>query len=309
MFKFKKIMFLISIILVVLTFFSGCDMFSDGSKDATTPQYGELPEQSTTVATKSDSKAKISFLDVGQADCILLEFSGKTMLIDGGNREDGKNVVNYIKKSGYDYIDFMVETHSHEDHIGGLPTVLSEISVGQVFMPSKAARTTIYKEFISSIDKNGAKKIIPEENRVIYNDSKACVTVISKDNKTDGVDLNDTSIVIKFEYGKNSFIFTGDAGTSVEKDIMSRYSKDFLDVDVLKVGHHGSKTSSSVEWLKTLSPKYAVIMCEKGNKYGHPHKQTLNNLSKLKIETLRTDLSGTIVMTTDGSQISVKKSK
>lgn len=294
----------------------GCDNFFVNSNNDTSNSvvYGELPTEKETEKKSESSKsnnsiAKVHFIDVGQADSIFLEFSGKTMLIDGGNKEDGDLVVNYIKKCGYSTLDYMVATHPHEDHIGGLPDVLSNIKTKEVYLPKTKTNTQIYKSFEKGIKKNGSKKIVAKKDLEIYKDSKATITIISDETAVDTTDLNDSSIVIKFAYGSNSFMFTGDAGTAVEDNILKRYSEDFLNIDVLKVGHHGSRTSSSEKWLKTLSPQYSVIMCEKNNKYGHPHKQTLNKLSKIKTKVLRTDLLGTIVFKTNGNSIEYQNAK
>ena len=313
---FKKFIIALSCLLFSLLF-AGCDMFSFEIVDDSTNSsniYGELPtakatEKGTTPTQKDNSVAKVHFIDVGQADSIFLEFSGKTMLIDGGNKDDGTLVVDYIKKCGYSNLDYMIATHPHEDHIGGLPDVLSSFKTKEVYLPKTKAGTQIYKSFEKGIKKNGAKKIVAKKDLEIYKDSKTTVTIISDENAVDTTDLNDSSVVIKFTYGSNSFMFTGDAGTAVEDNILKRYPSDFLNVDVLKVGHHGSKTSSSEKWLKTLSPKYSVIMCETNNKYGHPHKQTLNKLNKIKTKVLRTDLAGTIVFETNGESIKYLQAK
>jgi len=243
---------------------------------------------------------KVTFLDVGQADCILIqEPNGKSMLIDAGNNADGNTVVSYLKNQGINKIDVLVGTHPHEDHIGGLDMVIDNFDIGKIYMPKVSHTTQTYEDVLTAIKNKGLKVTAPEPNTIFVIGEAKCTVLAPNNNSYD--DLNNYSIVIKLEYGNTSFLFTGDAENISEQEMISK--KYDLKADVLKVGHHGSSSSTTESFLNKVSPNYAIIMVGTGNDYGHPHKETMDKLKSKNITVYRTDENGTIVCTTDGQTI------
>lgn len=244
------------------------------------------------------------FLDVDQADCELIFLpDGKILLIDAGNRGDGEEIVAYLKGKNISKIDYVVATHPHADHIGGMSDVIDSFEIGKIFVPRVASSdvptTKTYEDFLTSVQNKGLKLSAAKAGTTLFEgaDYKAdCFAPCSEDYK----ELNDYSVVIKLSYGIHSFLFTGDAEILSENEMLNAGYN--LNSDVIKLGHHGSHSSSSEEFLKAVSPRYAVISCGEGNDYGHPHDETINTLSNLKgaPKTLRTDLDKTIIFKADG---------
>lgn len=242
---------------------------------------------------------KVHYIDVGQADSILIQQNGQNMLIDAGNNPDGNLVVSYLKNQGVSKLDYVIGTHPHEDHIGGLDVVIKTFSIGQIYMPKATSTTATFKDVVSAISSKGLKIKTPTVGSTI-NLGDATATILAP-NSSGYEDLNNESIVIKLKYGNNSFLFMGDAEDVLENQILAKQ----LDIksDVLKVGHHGSSSSTTSAFLNKVSPKYAVIMVGEGNTYGHPHKSTMDRLKSKEITVYRTDEAGTIVATSDGTKI------
>jgi competence protein ComEC len=264
----------------------------------------------TVIITSSDSREsvsdlKISFIDVGQGDSILIQSpSGKTMLIDAGTNESTSTVVNYIKDQGIKNIDVIVETHPHEDHIGGMDAVINTFDIGQIFMPKVSAATKTFQDVLTAIQNKRLKVTTAVSGIPIDLDPAVKIEMLAP-NSSSYEDVNNYSAVIKLTYNDTSFLFTGDAQEESEKEMLAKGYD--LNADVLKVGHHGSDTSTSPEFLKVASPKYAVISVGKDNDYGHPRQETLDKLSLAGIQIFRTDESGTIVATSDGNTIKFDK--
>ena len=261
-----------------------------------------LPEaQNDTVyaLVGDEGELRVSFIDVGQGDSEFIELpNGETLLIDAGTNETGADVVSYISSLGYTSIDYVVGTHPHEDHIGGLDDVIRTFDVESVYMPKVTADTKTFEDVLDAVDEKG----------LTINTAKAGVTLVDGDGLSvkmlapvlDEYDnTNDYSAVIRIVYDDTSFIFMGDA---------EQYAEDLItgdvDSDVLKVGHHGSSTSTGEAFLERVSPSYAVISCGLGNSYGHPHTETIEKLGGIPV--FRTDEMGTIVATSDGSEISFR---
>lgn len=261
-----------------------------------------LPEaQNDTVyaLVGDEGELRVSFIDVGQGDSEFIELpNGETLLIDAGTNETGADVVSYISSLGYSSIDYVVGTHPHEDHIGGLDDVIRTFDVESVYMPKVTADTKTFEDVLDAVDEKG----------LTINTAKAGVTLVDGDGLSvkmlapvlDEYDnTNDYSAVIRIVYDDTSFIFMGDA---------EQYAEDLItgdvDSDVLKVGHHGSSTSTGEAFLERVSPSYAVISCGLGNSYGHPHTETIEKLGGIPV--FRTDEMGTIVATSDGSEISFR---
>ncbi|MDY0393374.1 ComEC/Rec2 family competence protein [Virgibacillus halophilus] len=242
----------------------------------------------------------VHFIDVGQGDSTLIHTpDGKNILIDAGKKQAGPTVVKYLKKKKVKTIDVLIATHPDSDHIGGLPKVIQSLKVKNVYAPKVSHTTKTYKDFLNAVKKKKLKIKTAKVNVKLPVKSVKAVFVgpVKTYPKSD---TNDWSAVLKVTYKKNTFLLTGDAQDRAEKDMMKKGQK--LNANVLKVGHHGSKGSTSTAFLKKVKPAYGVISVGK-NSYGHPTKETLNRLKKAKVKVYRTDKSGNIVATANGSTI------
>jgi len=240
---------------------------------------------------------KIHYIDVGQGDSELIQVDGKNILIDAGTSD--KKALNYLKSIGITSIDYVIATHPHEDHIGSIDDVINNFNIGTFYAPKIAATTKTYENMVKALKSKNLKINVPKVGEEL-SIGKASLTFLAPNNSK-YEDMNNYSVVIKLKYGNNSFIFMGDAEDVSEKEILGKQ----LDIraDVLKVGHHGSHSSTTQAFLDQVNPKYAVISCEKGNDYGHPHKETIDKLNGKNINVFRTDLQGTIIATSDGEEI------
>ena len=252
-----------------------------------------------------NSNFEVHFIDVGQADSALIECDGKTMMIDGGNVADSNVVAAYLKKEDVTELNYVVCSHAHEDHVGGLSGALSVTKADNIYAPKTEANTKAYKNFKKKAEEQNVEIKHPNVGDEIQLGSSTVEFLGPVDEN--GKDLNSTSIVLKITYGNTSFLFTGDAESDEEEEILN--SGADLKSTVLKVGHHGSRTSTSYPFLREVMPQYAVISVEKGNSYGHPNEETLSKLSDAGVEVYRTDESGDIVMTSDGNSINIVTAK
>ena len=244
----------------------------------------------------------VHFIDVGQGDCeLIVTPDGQTMLIDAGIPESGDDIVGYISALGIKEIDIFVATHYHEDHIGGSPQVFDAFDILSVLILDCEVKTVCAKNLIKDIEEEKSK-ITYAERGYEFELGEADFLTLSPEKITDGGG-NDDSIVLRMEYGEARYIFTGDAEEETEKEILSYYDKSELSADLLKVGHHGSRTSTSNKFLEALSPSIAVISCGAGNSYGHPHIETVEKLGMSVNFIYRTDVIGSIVIVTDGEKI------
>jgi beta-lactamase superfamily II metal-dependent hydrolase len=241
----------------------------------------------------------VHFINVGQGDSIYIKApNGEDILIDGGR--NGNTVVSYLKKQKVKDIEVMIATHPDADHIGGLDEVLKAYKVKSVYAPKVSSTTQTYKNLLLAVKKEGLKIKTARKgvSIPIKGVSAKFVGPVKTYSKTD---TNDWSAVLRVQYNKRSFLFTGDAEFKSETDMIK--SKQTLKSDVLKVGHHGAKTSTSTNFLKVVKPTYAVISVGKGNSYGHPTSATLNRLKSAKVKVFRTDKQGTIIAKTNGSTL------
>lgn len=252
-----------------------------------------------------NSNFEVHFIDVGQADSALIECDGETMMIDGGNVADSNVVAAYLKKEDVTELNYVVCSHAHEDHVGGLSGALSVTKADNIYAPKTEANTKAYKNFKKKAEEQNVEIKHPNVGDEIQLGSSTVEFLGPVDEN--GKDLNSTSIVLKITYGNTSFLFTGDAESDEEEEILN--SGADLKSTVLKVGHHGSRTSTSYPFLREVMPQYAVISVEKGNSYGHPNEETLSKLSDAGVEVYRTDESGDIVMTSDGNSINIVTAK
>lgn len=259
----------------------------------------------TFVEENEDSYFEVHFLDVGQADCSLIICDDETLLIDGGNVADSEYVVSYLGEVGVKELDYVIGTHAHEDHIGGLGNVLTAFTVTEtVYAPATGATTKCYRNFVNAVQKQNKSLITPELGETFYLGNAEIQFVGPVTENYD--DINNTSLVVKITYEETSFLFMGDAERESELDILET---DFdLSADVLKVGHHGSDSSTTYPFLREVMPKMAVISVGEDNKYGHPTEAVLSKLSDAEIDIYRTDFNGNIVMRCNNGEIEVEGS-
>ena len=260
----------------------------------------------STKSDKIDAKAKenfsVSFIDVGQADSVLIRNGNYNMLIDAGNNEDGEKLVNYFKSLGIEEFTYVFATHPHEDHIGGMDDIINNFKIDNYYMSNKLSTTKTFMDVLDALDGRNLKYTVPNKGDTLKFGDANIKVIYPGDDKSN---INDSSIVLKITYGKNSFLLTGDATSNVERKI---YNED-IKSDVLKVAHHGSSYSSIDVFLDKVKPYYAVISVGKNNIYNHPSNKTLEKLNKRNIKVYRTDLDGTIVFISNGDNLSVKALK
>lgn len=242
---------------------------------------------------------EVHFMDVGQGDATLVTCGGHAMLIDAGDDTKGTAIQNYLQKQKITRLDYLILTHPDADHIGGAPVIITKIDIGKVFVSNFEKDNKTYQKLIQSLDDKQIKPLTPRVNSQ-YTLGTANITILAPGKSYDNP--NDASIALLLKNGTRSFLFTGDAGEDAEKDIL----KTGIDIsaDVYKVGHHGSKYSTSKDFFNAVDPFYAVISCGENNSYGHPHAETLNTLRTSGVMVYRTDEAGTIVASTDGKSIS-----
>lgn len=303
---------LITIVLILLSFLY--DSFFEQINSTFGMMYDEVSDSiknntndtiknnDSSNVIKVEKNLKVYYIDVGQADSILIDDNGEYMLIDGGNNIDGPLLVSFFKSLGITNFKYIVGTHPHEDHIGGLDDVIDNFNVDTIYIPDAITTTATFEDLLDAIDKKNITYTVPEIDST-FSLGQSLFKVIYTGNDTS--DLNNTSIVLKMTFGNNSFLFTGDATGVTEKKILN---KD-IEADVLKVGHHGSKYSSTDVFLKKVNPEYTIISVGKNNKYGHPASSTISKLNNLNIKSYRTDNDGTILVSSDGNDISVSKLK
>lgn len=257
----------------------------------------------------AENVLSVRYIDVDQADCELISFpDGRHMLIDAGATDSEKTLPSYLKSLGIEKLDYVIGTHPHEDHIGGLDAVIDSFEIGQIYMPKATTTTKTYKDVLTAVKNKGLSINTAKSGKVIIDEPDIRAELLAPvSDKYD--DLNNYSAVLRLQFGNTSFLFTGDAEKLSENEMLDSAGAEKLRCDVLKAGHHGSSTSTSERFLKAVSPSYAVISCGTGNDYGHPHKETVSLLDKYRIKTYRTDLNGTITAVSDGNSITFTTEK
>lgn len=244
----------------------------------------------------------IYYIDVGQANSTLIKENNRYILIDAGNALDRYKLVPYFKELGITKFDYVIGTHAHEDHIGSMATIIKEFDLDKYYMPSRISDIVSYVKAIEELKNKNMFVSVPKEDEEISLDNLKCIFLSNGDGYED---VNDTSLVLKCNYFNNSFIFMGDATSNVERNILSKDLKS----DVLLVSHHGSRDATSANFLRRVNPSYAVISVGNNNEYGLPKEVTLNKLDYLKVEVHRTDEEGTIILSSNGNDISFTNEK
>lgn len=247
------------------------------------------------VPVTTGQEMRVHFLDVGQGDSIFIESAnGKTMLVDGGVKGAGQQVVSYLKELGVNKLDIVVATHPDADHIGGLIPVLQSIDIGQFYDSGKVHTSQTFEEMLTLIDTKNIPYHVPTTGENIAFDDDLTVKVLNANEHA--TDNNDASIVLKIVYGNVSFLLTGDAGITLEKDML----QNDVQATFLKAGHHGSNTSSSEKFIQAVHPEVTVLSYGEGNKYGHPHAEVVERLQAVGSKIYATAEAGTVIVSTDG---------
>ncbi len=290
--KKKLIVFLITLIIALIV--AAVGYFFNQEEDILPPPDVE-----------DGSTIKVHFVDVGQADSIVIMSKDGNMIIDAGTGSAEKDLKLYIDSLGIKSFKYAIFTHPHEDHIGGADMIMKNYDVENVILPDETATSMVYNNMMDAIEASNAKVIIatPGEEFFIGPMRNTILAPIDPSNNT-----NNSSVVIKTEFGKSSFMFTGDAEEISEQQILERFGNKMLDCDLLKMGHHGSSTSSCQEFFDAVSPSIAVITCGLDNSYGHPHEETLEKIKNANIPCYRTDKSGSLVFSCNGENITFEKS-
>lgn len=306
--KLKLVIF----ITIMMCILSGCSSTPETSSPVAKSRVTKTkaPKPTTSVPNVPDTNQingtlKAHFLDVGKADCILLQFpNNKNMLVDAGDNNDRDAIIEYLKNYNIKKLDWVVGTHPHKDHIGSMDAVISGFDIENVIMPKITTKTKTFEDVLLAVKAKDLKVKSPEPGNYLINEGGLSVQVLAP-NGQGYEDLNNYSIVLIVKYLKNTFLLTGDAKIISEQEIMA---KGFdIKADVLKVGHHGSDSSTSIEFLKKVNPKYAVISVGKGNSYRHSLLETISKLTSNNVEILCTDKDGTVIITSNGNVLSVDK--
>ncbi|WP_338842249.1 ComEC/Rec2 family competence protein [Clostridium perfringens] len=284
--KKKIISSIIGIIVVLLAGYFGIDLTQDS----------KVPK---------DSELMISYMDVGQGDAEYIKVNGNDILIDAGPRSNSKELLEQLKAKNIDDFELVIATHPHEDHIGGMVDVFKEYEVKAFYSPKITHTTKTYENLVKAVKDEGLKTKELKGGMVIDLGEGAKFEVFTPQ-KSEYEELNDYSPIMKLSFGDTSYLFTGDAEKLAEEEALAKY-KTSLDSDVIKFGHHGSSSSSSNAFIEAVSPKYGIISCAKDNKYGHPHRETLDIIKKYNIKIFRTDTDGEIILTSDGKSINFNK--
>lgn len=287
--------FLIAAVLLLLDAYGIIDLPDIKNE----PQIYDIPEGS----------AQVHYIDVGQGDCsLIVSDDGSAMLIDSGESEYSGTVLGYLSDLGIKKLDYVLATHPHSDHMGGMADIISsDIEIGTFIMPKipddRIPTTRVYEKMLLALADKGCKVKAAENESV----SLGSGTLEFMTAEYSGSNMNNYSVAVKFTFGKRAFLFSGDAEEEIEKELVDAHND--LSADVYKAGHHGSDTSSSMIWLSAIDPDYCVIECGKGNSYGHPDSEAVERMRIFTDVILRTDINGNIVFTTDGDNIEYKTSE
>lgn len=292
--------FVAGIVTSYFTEFKDKEGINEFEKNSLKNEESVENNENSIVSTTVQPKLSIHYIDVDQADAILIISGEHSMLIDAGKNDTEDMLVEYIKEQKITKFDYVIGTHVHEDHIGGMDKIISNFEVENILFPKQTTTTKTFENFAKAVKAKNKKLYAPVSGEE-FSFGDASFKVLAP-NLSEYENANNYSIVVKLTYKNKSFLFMGDALKQSEEEILSKGYD--LKSDVLKIGHHGSKTSTSEEFLNEVSPKAIIISCGKDNDYGHPSKSTMNLIKKMKIPVYRTDESGTIILNTDGESIS-----
>ena len=257
-----------------------------------------VPQSALTVNAETNGDMAVHFIDIGQGNAILVQSGGQNLLYDGGDQSHADLLISYLQQQNVENIDYMIASHYDEDHIGGLVPCFDNFSISNVFGPDYVHTSNLFNNFMNTATANAIIVQYPSVGET-FEFGTGSFTVLAPSGISQN--SNDNSLVIKLENGSNSFIFTGDAEETSEQDMISTGMN--LDCDVLSVGHHGSASSTTWDFLEATSPSYAVISCGINNQYNHPSADTMGRLSDMGIPVFRTDKQGTIIAVSDGTNI------
>ncbi|WP_333861259.1 ComEC/Rec2 family competence protein [Clostridium sp.] len=263
----------------------------------------DLKSSQTSNSSTNSSEFVVHYIDIGQGDSELIQINNKNLLIDAGPTKNTNKLLSYLNSINIKKLDYVIATHPDEDHIGGMSTIIDTYPIGKFYAPKKTVTTRTFENMITELKSKNMKINVPTAGMHLDLDENTKAEIIAPNNNN-YEDTNNYSIVLKISYGNTKFLFTGDAEKLSEKEILDKNYD--ISSNVLKVGHHGSSNSTSDEFLDKISPEIAIISCGENNKYGHPHKETLRKLKKRNIRIYRTDIDGTIILTSNGRDI-VKK--
>lgn len=296
----KLIIYLLSIIVVAILSFIGIEYGTTETVGNTMPINIAKPEnlQNITIKTgptitkdflsETKQNLKVYFFDVGQADSILVMNEGQTMLIDAGNNDDGEMLVQNLKTLGITKVDYLIGTHPHEDHIGGLDDIIKNFEIGTIYMPKIQTNTKTFEDVLDAVSEEDLKITTPKVGDT-FSVGQAEGRVLAVDNKAKNLNLS--SIVIQMKFDDMTYLFTGDTEKEVEEKIAKA---EDIKANILKVGHHGSETSSSEKFIQAVAPEISIISVGKDNSYGHPHQDILDRLEEVGSKIYRTDEVGNI---------------
>ncbi|MEG6523166.1 ComEC/Rec2 family competence protein [Desulfotomaculum sp. 1211_IL3151] len=284
--------FILPLLLCILMLVTGC------SQPETEGPKADIPK----IITAPAGTLKVHFIDVGQADAILVQNSDQAMLVDAGNNADGELMVRYLNQQGIKKLQVVIGTHPHEDHIGGMDDVIKHFSVEQIYLPKVNHATETYQDVLRAMKAKNIKATAASGGQS-FTLGDARVEILAP-NSSSYEELNDYSIVSKISFGETAFLLTGDAGILSEQEMITKGYD--LRANVLKVGHHGSYTATGEKFLKAVNPQVAVISVAAKNDYGHPHREILERLKTSKVEVYQTAQQGTLVLVSDGKKITVE---
>lgn len=257
------------------------------------------------VTVNSEQNLIISYIDVGQGDSIFIQLpNDETILIDAGNQGDGAEIIRYVKNSGTDTLDYVIATHPHADHIGSMSEVINAFAVKKVYMPKALHTSQTFENLLDTIEKKGLMIETAKAGKTMFDNGSVKAEFIAP-NSDSYFNLNNYSAVLLLTYNDKRFLFMGDAERESENEIITNYSD--ISADVLKVGHHGSNTSSARPFIEKVKPSYAIISVGVRNNYGHPDMETVDVLQSINADIWRTDEKGTIAVTCDGKKISISR--
>ncbi|MBC8014327.1 MAG: MBL fold metallo-hydrolase [Sporomusaceae bacterium] len=294
----KGLLLMMAVLIAMMAVIAGC---GKGTVKSAEPGLMVEGQQSSSLIVK--------VLDIGQGDAILIRAAGQTVLVDTGDIEHRDKIVAYLKKEGITTIDKVIITHPHADHLGGMPGILENFKVGQIYDSGRSSTTALYRQYLSAVSKKNVpfKVVNPGNEIIIVNDIKLKIFAPDKSFISDS-EINNSSIVAKLIFNKFSMLLTGDAEKESESRMVKTYAAE-LKSTVLKSGHHGSNTSSTSEFLKAVGAEAVIISLAANNDYHHPHPSTVKKYAEAKLKVYRTDLNGTVTITSDGNTYNITKEK